>query len=188
MARIRHSHQVKGNDNLILIGFASSGKTVVGKKLASLLGMRFVDLDKAIENLFENQHAESLSCREIFKKYGETYFRQLEGDALKNMTCQSKFVLATGGGTPMQAENRQMLTTQGIVIYLAATPDALCYRFQGKGAPAYLENDPSIENVSKICEQRDKVYRKLADHTIDTSELNVEGVVSEIMNKLGIKC
>ena len=74
MARFSHSYQVKDMGNLILIGFASSGKTVVGKKLAEFLGMKFVDLDRLIEKLFESQHAESLNCRTIFKKYGEKRF------------------------------------------------------------------------------------------------------------------
>ena len=111
----------------------------------------------------------------------------MEGDALRDMAYNSKFVLATGGGTPMQHKNCPTLAAQGIVIYLTATPDALCRRFKDKGVPAYLENDSSLDHLTRIYEQRDKVYRKLANYTIDTSLLKVEEVVSQIILCIGSK-
>ena len=145
-----------------------------------------MDLDRLVEAAFLNQCSESLTCREIFKKYGEDRFRQWESDALKDFASQSGYVLATGGGTPMQEDNFRCLSELGIVIYLTASPQVIFHRFKDKGCPAYLEDNPTIENLSLIYQQRDKIYKALAHYSIDTSNLTIEETVMEITEKVDL--
>ena len=186
MSKTSSIRDSKSKANLVLIGFASSGKTVVGKRLANVLKLAFLDLDRLVEAAFLNQSSESLTCRQIFKKYGEDRFRQWESDALKDFATRSGYVLATGGGTPMRKDNFCCLSGLGIVIYLTASPQVIFDRFEEKGCPAYLEKNPTVENLSEIYKQRDKVYKALGHYVIDTSSLTIEETVLQIMEKVGL--
>ena len=174
-------------ENLILIGFASSGKTVTGRMLAEQLKLRFIDLDVMLETLFATNFGNPLTCRDIFRKHGERYFRQLEYEALNKLPETPGFVLATGGGTPLQKENLCLLQTLGTIVYLKVSPKIIFRRFEQNGFPAYLESNPTIENLSAVYEQREKIYRSLANCIIDLLDHTVDEVVSEIMKKLELK-
>ena len=89
-----------------------SGKSSLGKKLAGKLSMQFYDLDKIIEN--KSGH----NVSEIFKLFGEDYFRELERKCLTEVILQDDFVLATGGGTPCYFDNMELINRVGISVYL----------------------------------------------------------------------
>ena len=102
-------------DNLILIGFMGAGKTTVGKLLAREKGLQFVDTDDRI--VAEQKQ----SIPDIFSKYGESFFRDLETDLLRRMKEDTRHsVISVGGGMPVREENRQLLRALGCVIYLTA--------------------------------------------------------------------
>ena len=96
--------------NLILIGFMGTGKTSLGKLLAEKLGRGFIDIDQKIE-----QDA-GLSIPQIFEKYGEKYFRELEKNAVKEITQRRGLVIATGGGTIKDEENLRLLKNSGVIV------------------------------------------------------------------------
>jgi len=100
-------------DNIILIGFICSGKTTLGKKLASILNKTFIDLDEYIEKKTNK------SINEIFEIYGSSFFRKIENECLFEVISKNNgIVLATGGGTPCFFNNLDLLLEYGIVIYL----------------------------------------------------------------------
>ena len=102
-------------DNLILIGFMGAGKTTVGKLLAREKGLQFVDTDDRI--VAEQKQ----SIPDIFSKYGESFFRDLETDLLRRMKEDTRHsVISVGGGMPVREENRKLLRALGCVIYLTA--------------------------------------------------------------------
>ena len=126
--------------NVYLIGMPGAGKSTVGKVLAHKLGRNFVDLDIAIEKMA------GLSIPEIFEKHGETYFRQLESEALKTVSFSTeKLVVATGGGTPCFFDNLAFMQTQGLVLYLKVSPETLAERLLA----LTLNSRPLLKEKSK---------------------------------------
>ena len=126
--------------HLILIGMKSSGKTTVGKILARKLGRHFTDMDAEVERLHFKQQGERLRFREIFKKHGKDYFRNLETAALQAVSVaqnEMPFVLATGGGLPLAEENRPLLKGLGTIVFLDVAQDVLLPRITS-GARAII--------------------------------------------------
>jgi shikimate kinase len=113
--------------NIVLVGMMSSGKSTLGKKLARLLGYRFLDLDKMIE-----MH-EGMEISQIFTRKGEEYFRAIESRMLKEVHPNRRVVLATGGGTPCFFENMDYIKTLGLSIFLDVPAADLAQRIEKHG-------------------------------------------------------
>lgn len=170
--------------HIILIGFASCGKSTVGRILANLLQRPFVDLDKEIEKLYESRYEKKRSCREIFARDGERQFAVLESEALTQLTPHQPMVLATGGGAPVREKNDQLLSAMGAIIYLEADPEIILQRMSRKGLPAFLRDDPSVEGIRKVIQQREQVYTRIADVQIETTPLTPDQTVQAIIDAL----
>jgi len=110
---------------IFLIGLPGSGKTTLGKQLATALKIPFVDLDKEIER------REGRLIREIFKEKNENYFRILEANELAAW-CEKdqEFVMATGGGAPCFFKNMDMINEAGTSIFLDVAPDEIVQRIE----------------------------------------------------------
>lgn len=108
---------------IYLIGFMGCGKSTIGRELADLLGYAFVDLDEHIE-------AQGRSIAEIFETEGEKAFRDLERDALAQLSGMVDTVIATGGGTPCFHDNLEWMQATGMTIYLNTAPDVLFERLK----------------------------------------------------------
>ncbi len=100
--------------NVVITGFMCSGKTSVGKKLAEKLNFDFLDTDDLIENKV------GMRITEIFEKYGEPYFRELETQIIKEVSEKDKLVISTGGGVVLREENVNNLRKNGVIINLVA--------------------------------------------------------------------
>lgn len=116
-----------GGDTIFLIGFMGSGKTTLGHALASRMpGWRFIDLDEEIER------RESLSIADIFAKYGEATFRDIEADTLRALATHSHpdttLLIATGGGTPCREGAMEWMNDHGLTVLLEASADRLLHR------------------------------------------------------------
>jgi len=126
--------------HVYLIGMPGAGKSTVGKVLAEKLGRTFVDLDAAIEKMAGQ------IISEIFEKFGENYFRQLESEALKTVSfSEEKLVIATGGGTPCFHDNLDIMKKHGQVLYLKVTPEILAERLMALP----LNSRPLLKEKSK---------------------------------------
>jgi shikimate kinase len=101
-----------------------SGKSTIGKKLASRLAYSFLDLDDVIEEV------QKQTVAEIFSEQGEDAFRSLERLSLHQTFEMDNIVVSTGGGTPVFFENMEMMKRNGLCIYLRATPEVLVSRLQ----------------------------------------------------------
>ena len=123
-------------DNLILIGFMGAGKTTVGKLLAREKGLQFVDTDDRI--VAEQKQ----SIPDIFSKYGESFFRDLETDLLRRMKEDTRHsVISVGGGMPVREENRKLLRALGCVIYLTAEKETILGRVKSDGSRPMLSRE-----------------------------------------------
>ncbi len=107
-----------------IIGYKSSGKTTIGKKLAHRLNMDFIDLDKFIEEMTGS------SVPEIYTDQGETEFRNIEWKALKQVVTKDNLVVSTGGGVPCHCDNMNLMEKYGEVIYLKMDNNTLVNRLE----------------------------------------------------------
>jgi shikimate kinase len=159
------------NSHIIyIIGFMGSGKTTAGKKLASLLGWSFIDLDKKVEEYAGK------TIPEIFSQNGEDYFRTIETGLLKSLKSQADTVISTGGGTPCYSDNMDHMLKTGLTLYLKMTPDQLKNRLSESKGERPLLKDLDQESLQCFIEE------KLADREkwYSRSEITVEGINLDI--------
>jgi shikimate kinase len=156
---------MSGNHILYIIGFMGSGKTTAGKRIASLLGWTFVDLDRKIE-----EHT-GLKIPDIFSRYGEDFFRKVEAEVLKSLVTDSDTVISTGGGTPCYGDNMEFMLGTGLTIYLKLTPVQLMtrLRYSSEVRPLIhnLTGEKLLDFIGEKLLLREKFYEK--------SELVVDG-------------
>lgn len=113
---------------IYLIGMPGAGKSTIGRKLSAALNRPFYDLDDFLEA------KEGQLIREIFANQGETYFRQAEANALRELTEQAvNGIIATGGGAPCFHDNMDFMNYHGTTIYLKAPLQVLLERLTGPG-------------------------------------------------------
>ncbi len=151
---------------IILIGFMGAGKTHFGSRLASYYKCKFADLDNLIER------SEKLSIRDIFKDYGEKYFRQIESDILQNWNLGG--VLATGGGIIEFSQNREFLKNcSADVIWLNPNFETIYNKIKNSHRPLVLSNN--YETLRQLWKKRLPLYKKCADYIID--DIDFEKIV-----------
>jgi shikimate kinase len=151
---------------LYIIGFMGSGKTTTGKKIASLLGWTFIDLDKKIE-----EH-EGETIPEIFDHNGETYFRRVESEVLKGIKSNTGIVLSTGGGTPCHGDNMDYMLETGLTLYLKLTPGQLKSRLvNSKGERPLIKN---LDDAGLLLFINEKLAEREIYYT--RAEVTVEGI------------
>ena len=163
--------------NLILIGFMGTGKTSLGKLLAEKLGRGFIDIDQKIE-----QDA-GLSIPQIFEKYGEKYFRELEKNAVKEITQRRGLVIATGGGTIKDEENLRLLKNSGVIVCLTTEPEEILRRTERSGERPMLDaEEDRLTTIKKLLAERQQFYSQ-ADYTIDTTDWSPLQIMNDICKR-----
>lgn len=165
-------------NNIILIGFMGAGKTTVGKLLAKESGMQFMDTDERIVS------EQKMSIPDIFAKYGEGYFRDLETDLLRKMQTDTKHaVISVGGGMPVREENRALLRSLGCVIYLSAAKQTILSRVKGDGSRPMLNGDDLEARVEQLMKDREALYRQAAHVDVRTDGRSVYQVMQIILQE-----
>lgn len=145
--------------NIILCGFMGSGKTVVGKELAKILGVKFVDTDELIEK------EQGVAIKAIFATRGEDYFRELEHQMCRKLADTKNSIISTGGGALTFERNVQAIKSGGgKVVFLDASFDVICERI-GDSTTRPLFQDKEKAKALYI-ERKDK-YLAAADYVID---------------------
>lgn|SRR5690606_12995563 len=169
---------------ILLIGYMGSGKSVVGKTLASVLKIPFKDIDSEIEKM------EGLGITEIFSKKGEIYFRKTENSVLKELLSRPEsFVLATGGGTPCYGDAMTLILNQENVvsIYLKLKLETLCKRLWEKKEKrpllAYLHTKEAMEDFIRKHLFERAFYYNQANLVIE-NEGEIDETVEKIISKL----
>jgi len=168
-------------NNIYLIGMMGSGKSTVGKKLATNLNMHYVDTDSDIESI--NQ----MNISEIFQQSGEKKFREMESAYFIEKSKQENQVFSTGGGIILNQRNCRILKSNGITFFLETDCEVLLNRITNISKRPLLNNQNSIEKMSLIWEERKKYYYKSCDHIINTDNLSINDVINEIVRKINEK-
>jgi shikimate kinase len=162
--------------NIALIGFMGAGKSAVGRALASAAGMDFLDLDHMIEE------RAGRSIAEIFSLDGEPAFRRMEAEIIKDAAVRTNTVIACGGGAVLDQANIEALRRNAVIIYLTAEPSILLGRVlkSRERRPLLQVLDPASA-MNDLLKHREPLYRAAADLTVNTSVLDIEGVVQNIL-------
>ncbi len=165
--------------SIALIGFMGTGKTAVGKALAEKLGREFIELDPLIE-----QKA-GKTIPGIFRDDGEIAFRELEIAVTKEAAGRKKAVIACGGGIVLNKINIDRLREEAAVVYLTASPEVILGRTRSddEERPLLKVADPA-RAIRELLEFRKPFYQRAAEITVDTSNLDIESVANEIINRL----
>ena len=171
------------NHIIYIIGFMGSGKTTAGKKLASLLGWSFIDLDKRIE-----EHT-AKTIPEIFSQNGEDYFRDIETQLLRKLKSCTNTVISTGGGAPCYNDNMDFMTETGLTLYLKLTPAELKSRLSESKGERPLIKDLDQEKLQYFIEEkledREKWYNR-SDITLEGIDLDINLLLSLVKSRLNI--
>jgi shikimate kinase len=137
---------------IVLVGMMGVGKSTVGRRLATRLGLAFVDADEEIEK------AAGMTIAEMFDRYGEGHFRDGERRVIARLMDGAPKVIATGGGAFMQDDTRTLILAQAIAIWLDADIDILVDRVSRReGRPLLKDRDPRAV-LMELSEQRNPIY------------------------------
>ncbi len=155
-----------------------TGKSVVGKLLAREISFRFADTDKLIEEKVGKKIAD------IFAEEGEGWFRDLEAETVRNIMNEEGLVVSTGGGAVMNEESLNLFCQKGIVVWLTSRPEVILKRTQRRigNRPLLQEGDP-LQKIKKLMGERE-VYYKRAEFFVDTSEMSIDRVISQIKENI----
>ena len=164
--------------NFFLVGLMGAGKTTVGRSLARRTGKTFYDSDQEIEA------KTGVRVTTIFDIEGERRFRERETAAIAALVQLPDIVLATGGGVILRPENRQALALNGTVIYLRANIDDLLRRTQLDSNRPLLRTADPRSKLTSLFEERDPLYREIAHLVIDTTQQNVNTLVTMLEQQL----
>ena len=170
---------MKQPKNLFLIGPMGAGKSAVGRQLARMMHLDFVDSDEEIEN------RTGVDIPFIFEKEGEEGFRKREVKIIDELSQRQGIVLATGGGAILDADSRSHLGARGYVIYLFTTVKQQLDRTKRGRTRPLLENGDKETVLDALMTERDPLYREIADLTIETDGRRVQAVARDIVDAVG---
>jgi shikimate kinase len=162
---------------LVLVGMMGAGKTSVGRRLASILGVPFRDADAEIEL------AAGCTINEIFERFGEPAFRAGERKVIARLLGEPPHVLATGGGAFMDVETRARIRQSAVSIWLKANLELLLERVTRKDTRPLLRNTDNRTALERLLAEREPIYAQ-ADITVESDEGPHDAVVKRILAAL----
>lgn len=154
---------------IILVGMMGTGKTVIGKMLAKSLNRIFFDID---ENIEKHYH---MTIYDIFQRYGENKFREIEHEEIKKIDVKSNYIIATGGGAFTFERNYNILNQIGLTVWLNATQKTIVSRLKKN-----INNRPLLKNVeidkyvSNLLLKRNPMYSKAHLSVVSKNESKIE--------------
>lgn len=165
--------------NIFLTGFMGSGKTSLGKIIAERLKVDFYDTDELVSSW------QKLSVDEIFERYGESFFREKEREALRFLAEKEpgSCVISTGGGAVLREENRLLMKKSGLVVFLDVSPEEAYKRLKGTEDRPLLKVENPMEKIRVLLKERKPFYDE-ADISVNTAGKTLPEVAAELLHKL----
>lgn len=160
---------------ILLVGPMGVGKSTVGRQLARELQLPFYDSDRVIED------RTGADIPWIFDVEGEAGFRRRETEALRDILGEEQSVIATGGGIVLAEENRRLIKARGFTVYLTASIEQLCLRTSKDKKRPLLQVDNPEERIRSLLQQRDPLYREVANLVVCTNEHGIKHTIAEII-------
>lgn len=166
-----------GQRSIVLIGMMGAGKSTVGRRLASRLGLPFADADVEIEA------AARMTIPEIFAERGEQYFRDGEVRVISRLLEGGPIVLATGGGAWMREETRSKIAQNGISVWLKADADVILKRIKRRSDRPLLQTADPAATIAALIAERYPVY-EAANLTVFSRDVPHDRIVDECVDAL----
>jgi shikimate kinase len=156
----------------------ATGKSTIGEILAKKIGYGFIDTDEEIE------HQENRTIKRIFETDGESYFRIIEAQLIKDISNLQNQVIACGGGLVLNHENVTKLKKNSIMVLLTTTPTEILNRVKKDQTRPLLNVDDKLNEIKRILKKRNPIYEKIADKKVDTTNLLPDEVVEIIFESI----
>lgn len=166
---------MKGKRNIFLIGPMGAGKTTIGKQLAEILKLDFIDSDQELER------RTGAPIDWIFDIEGEDGFRKREESIIEELTQMQGVVLATGGGAIVSDKSRNFLAARGVVVYLETSIEQQLERTRRDKRRPLIQNDNPKEVLENLMQERESMYTDIADLTVPTNISSVKSVAKQIV-------
>jgi shikimate kinase len=157
-----------------------SGKSSVGREIASHCELRFLDTDSIIRHRYRK------SIAEIFASFGESAFRDEENRVLQDLHNARGLVLATGGGIVLQTRNHLLLRSVGVVVWLTASEEVTWDRVSRNQSRPLLQTADPRATIRNLMSARYPLYRSVADITLETSGLTHQEVADRVIAAIGV--
>jgi shikimate kinase len=158
-----------------LVGLPGSGKSALGKEAARRLGVPFADCDREIEREY------GCTIAQLFEHHGESAFREREAETLAALVNAGPSVIATGGGAVLRADNRELLRTRTVCVFLHAGHDLLWRRLRrDRRRPLLQVGDPEAR-LRELRAEREPLYRETAHVVVEVDGLPFDRLVDEIV-------
>lgn len=164
--------------NIYIIGPLAAGKSTIGKSLAQKLGYDWVDTDKKISE------RSGVEISWIFDKEGEAGFRKRETELLFEFSQRKNFVISTGGGTILAPENRELMSKEGIVIYLSVSINKQVERTEKDRIRPLLIGTDKKQKLIELAEQRNELYSSIAHIELLTDTSSIPLLVDKLQKKV----
>ncbi|MDX8455428.1 shikimate kinase [Mesorhizobium sp. VK9D] len=166
-----------GSRSIVFVGLMGAGKTAIGRKVATMLSLPFMDSDQEIESVSR------MTVPELFERYGEPEFRALEQRVILRLLENGPQVLSTGGGAFMNAQTREAIAAHGVSVWLKADLDLLMERVSKKQNRPLLKNPDPRAVLERLMDERHPLYAT-ADLTVPTRDDRKEIIASEVVAAL----
>jgi shikimate dehydrogenase len=170
--------EILNHRNIVLTGFMASGKSVCGRALAENIGREFVDSDTVIEEKC------GMTIPEIFEKYGEKYFRDVEKEVIAELSLKSHSVIATGGGVVLDSDNIATLRKNATIVNLEPSDDVIKERLSKDDGTRPLNNGQDIEQILERFRGRKSFYDNCDVKVKITTDMSVEDSVQAVLDGL----
>lgn len=176
-AQKKPGQKIASTNSVMLIGLMGSGKTVIGRMLASAYGWDFVDSDKQIED------ESNLRISDIFELYGEVKFREMERRIVSKLVGHHNTIISVGGGAYCQPQIRDAAKGNVTTIWLRAQPSELLGRMNNLSSRPLLAGDNPLAMLQKLHKERFDDYAK-ADIVVDTDGLSLNQSLDKLLTAL----
>lgn len=164
--------------NIFLIGFMGAGKSTIASMLRKKLSMNLVEMDARIVK------EQGMSINEIFEKYGESHFRDIESQLIVTIGNEGDTVVSCGGGVVVRAENTEYMKKNGTIVFLSATPETIYSRVKDSTDRPILNGHMNVEYIAELMEKRRALYEAAADIKISTDGKSTEEICNEIISAI----
>ena len=164
--------------NIFLIGFMGAGKSTIARSLVQKRNFPLIEMDERIVK------EQGMPISEIFDRYGEEHFRDIESELVKTIGTLEPSVVSCGGGTVLRPENVENMKKSGKIVFLTATPQTIYERVKNSSDRPILNGHMNVPYIAELMEKRRPVYEGAAELTISTDGKSREEIADEIIRRL----